>query len=157
LVAAITGHAPAGGCIIANGCDYRVMADGNYKIGLNEIPVGIVVPRGVYAQYSVWLGERNAYQYLMEGKLYSPSHAKEIGLVDEVVALEQVLEVAENKLKQYLQYEQNGWRMTKAQLRNNVIKIMESMSEEEMNIFQQQWWSNPVRNMMQTFIEKLKK
>ena len=93
----------------------------------------------------------------MEGKLYSPSHAKEIGLVDEVVALEQVLEVAENKLKQYLQYEQNGWRMTKAQLRNNVIKIMESMSEEEMNIFQQQWWSNPVRNMMQTFIEKLKK
>lgn len=157
LVAAITGHAPAGGCIIANGCDYRVMADGNYKIGLNEIPVGIVVPRGVYAQYSVWLGERNAYQYLMEGKLYSPSHAKEIGLVDEVVALEQVLEVAENKLKQYLQYEQNGWRMTKAQLRNNVIKIMESMSEEEMNIFQQQWWSNPVRNMMQTFIDKLKK
>jgi 3,2-trans-enoyl-CoA isomerase len=157
LVAAITGHAPAGGCIIANGCDYRVMADGNYKIGLNEIPVGIVVPRGVYAQYSVWLGERNAYQYLMEGKLYSPSHAKEIGLVDEVVALGQVLEVAENKLKQYLQYEQNGWRMTKAQLRNNVIKIMESMSEEEMNIFQQQWWSNPVRNMMQTFIEKLKK
>jgi 3,2-trans-enoyl-CoA isomerase len=157
LVAAITGHAPAGGCIIANGCDYRVMADGNYKIGLNEIPVGIVVPRGVYAQYSVWLGERNAYQYLMEGKLYSPSHAKEIGLVDEVVALEQVLEVAENKLKQYLQYEQNGWRMTKAQLRNNVITIMESMSEEEMNIFQQQWWSNPVRNMMQAFIEKLKK
>lgn len=157
LVAAITGHAPAGGCIIANGCDYRVMAEGEYKIGLNEIPVGIIVPCGVYAQYSVWLGTKNAYQYLMEGKLYSPAHAKEIGLVDELVPMEMVLEKAEQKLKQYLQYEQNGWRTTKSQLRKHVIDTMESLSEDEMNLFQQQWWSEPVRNMMQQFIEKLKK
>lgn len=157
LIAAITGHAPAGGCIIANGCDYRVMTQGDFKIGLNEIPVGIVVPRGVYAQYSMWLGSKTAYQYLMEGMLYNPEHAKKIGLVDEVVPMEKVLETAEKKLKQYLQYEQNGWRATKTQLRKHVIDVMESMTEEEMNMFQQQWWNENVRKMMEEFIAKLKK
>lgn len=157
MVAAITGHAPAGGCIIANACDYRVMAVGNYKIGLNEIPVGIVVPRGVYAQYSMWIGTRNAYQYLMEGKLYSPEHAQQIGLIDELVPLDKVLETAETKLKQYLQYEPSGWRMTKTQLRKSVVDTMESLSEEEMQLFQQQWWSKPVRSILGAFIEKLKK
>jgi len=157
LIAAITGHAPAGGCIIANGCDYRVMAEGNYKIGLNEVPVGIVVPRGIYAQYSMWLGTRNAYQYLMEGKLYSPEHAKIIGLVDEVVPLDKVLETAENKLKHYLQFEQSGWKLTKAQLRKSVIAEMNSLTEAEMQMFQKQWWSEPVRQILGAFIEKLKK
>ncbi|MEZ5036025.1 MAG: enoyl-CoA hydratase/isomerase family protein [Chitinophagales bacterium] len=157
MVAAITGHAPAGGCIIANGCDYRVMADGNYKIGLNEIPVGIVVPKGVYAQYSMWIGTRNAYQYLMEGKLYSPKHAQEIGLIDEVVPLENVLERAEAKLKQYLQYEQSGWRLTKTQLRQSVVDTMESLTDKEMIMFQKQWWSEPVRSILGAFIDKLKK
>ncbi|MBK7640026.1 MAG: enoyl-CoA hydratase/isomerase family protein [Bacteroidetes bacterium] len=56
LVAAITGHSPAGGCIIGICCDYRVMAKGNYKIGLNEIPVGIIVPKGIMALYSRCIG-----------------------------------------------------------------------------------------------------
>ena len=51
LIASINGHdlqeAASRYC-----CDYRVMADGNFKSGLNEIPVGIVVPRGIFDIYS---------------------------------------------------------------------------------------------------------
>src|SRR5690606_19488980 len=46
-VAAITGHSPAGGCVLALCCDYRVMAEGEYIIGLNEVPVGIIVPEAI--------------------------------------------------------------------------------------------------------------
>lgn len=157
LVASINGHSPAGGCIIAIGCDYRIMADGKYKIGLNEIPIGLVVPRGVFDIYSFWIGRKTAYQYLMEGKLYSPEHAKEIGLVDEVVAADKVLETAENKLKQYLTYEQNGWRATKRQLKHDQLKSISSISDFEMKTMLQQWWSEPVRKIVGQFVENLKK
>src|SRR5258706_1051788 len=49
IVAAITGHAPAGGTVLALFCDYRVMAEGDYKIGLNEGQVGIPVPPVILA------------------------------------------------------------------------------------------------------------
>lgn len=157
LVASINGHSPAGGCIIAVGCDYRVMAEGNFKIGLNEIPIGIVVPRGVFDIYSFWIGSKTAYQYVMEGKLFSPTHAKEIGLVDEIVTADKVLEAAENKLKQYLKYNQSGWRLTKRQLRHDLLKSISSISDFEMNTFLQQWWSEPVRKSVGEFVENLKK
>src|SRR5580692_11455867 len=48
MVAAISGHSPAGGCIMAICCDYRVMAEGKFIIGLNEVPVGIIVPGSVF-------------------------------------------------------------------------------------------------------------
>ena len=47
LVAAITGHSPAGGAVLALFCDYRVMADGPYRIGLNEVQVGLIVPEAI--------------------------------------------------------------------------------------------------------------
>jgi enoyl-CoA hydratase/carnithine racemase len=44
IAAAITGHAPAGGTVLALYCDWRVMAEGEYKIGFNEVQVGIPIP-----------------------------------------------------------------------------------------------------------------
>ncbi len=157
LIASINGHAPAGGCIIAIGCDYRVMAEGNYKIGLNEIPIGIVVPRGVFDIYSFWIGRKRAFQYLLEGKLYSPEHAKEIGLVDEVVPADKVLETAEQKMKQYLKYEQTSWRITKKQMKREQLQSISSISDFEMKTMLQQWWSQPVRSIVTQFVESLKK
>src|SRR5690606_41165619 len=46
VAAAITGHSPAGGCVLALCCDYRVMAAGDFRIGLNETQVGLVAPEG---------------------------------------------------------------------------------------------------------------
>src|SRR4051794_12719907 len=43
-VAAVSGHAIAGGCMLALGCDVRLMARGNFKLGLNEVPGGIPLP-----------------------------------------------------------------------------------------------------------------
>src|SRR6185369_14457158 len=44
VAAALAGHAPAGGCVLALCCDYRVMAEGPYRLGLNETQVGLVAP-----------------------------------------------------------------------------------------------------------------
>ncbi|RZL43984.1 MAG: enoyl-CoA hydratase/isomerase family protein, partial [Pedobacter sp.] len=91
LVTAINGHSPAGGCVIALAADVRVMAEGKYIIGLNEVPVGIIIPNSIFSLYEFWLGKANATRSLLEGKLFSPEEALAIGLVDEVVKPESIL------------------------------------------------------------------
>ena len=49
VVAAINGHAPAGGCLLSMSCDWRIMSSGPFKIGLNETQLGIAAP--------LWFGE----------------------------------------------------------------------------------------------------
>ncbi len=52
MVAAITGHSPAGGCVLALCADYRLMAQGKFVIGLNEVAVGIIVPDIIFDIYA---------------------------------------------------------------------------------------------------------
>jgi 3,2-trans-enoyl-CoA isomerase len=49
--AAITGHSPAGGCLLALSCEYRVMLP-NFTIGLNETKLGIVAPSWFMARFN---------------------------------------------------------------------------------------------------------
>lgn len=157
LIAAISGHAPAGGCVLAVTCDYRVMASGNYKIGLNEIPIGIVVPRHLYELYAFWIGRHTAYHFLMEGRLIEPQQAKEVGLVDLVVPEDQVLDAAERKLKQYLSFEQSSWKITKSFLRKPLVAAIDELNEEDMDLMLNQWWSEPIQAKLTSFVENLKK
>ena len=122
LVAAITGHSPAGGCVLALCCDYRVMAQGKYIIGLNEVPVGIVVPDTICENYAFWIGKRKAYQYLLEGKLLTVDEALRDGLIDEVCEPERVLETAEQKVRAYMKnLMRPPWSLSKLNLRGELI------------------------------------
>lgn len=88
-VAAIEGHAPAGGCVLALCCDYRVMARGassSYRIGLNETQVGLAVPEGVQALLRRVVGPLRAERWLVPGAMLTVDQALAGGLVDEAVA-----------------------------------------------------------------------
>jgi enoyl-CoA hydratase/carnithine racemase len=61
VVAAMAGHAPAGGCVLALCCDYRIMAEGPYRIGLNETQVGLVAPEGIQALMARGRAHRRAF------------------------------------------------------------------------------------------------
>jgi 3,2-trans-enoyl-CoA isomerase len=155
LVAAISGHSPAGGCIMAICADYRVMAEGQFIIGLNEIPVGIIVPDSVFAIYSFWLGRHKAYQYLMEGKLMPPAEALEIGLVDEVTAAENVLAVAEAKARTYMKLNRMVWSLSKQNLRKELIAKLSADQSQTLDIMLKQWWAPATRKGLEMMIEQL--
>ena len=156
LVAAISGHSPEGGCVIALCCDHRVMAEGQFIIGLNEIPVGIIVPDGIFKLYSSCVGEKKAYQYILEGKLLNPTEAHSSGLVDEICTAENLLYVAEKKARTLMQFNPVTWSTSKLNLRSDLINKLKQDQSETLNIMLKQWWAPENRKGLQMMIEKLK-
>ncbi|HZS47562.1 MAG TPA: enoyl-CoA hydratase/isomerase family protein [Blastocatellia bacterium] len=91
VVAAINGHAIAGGCVMALGCDYRVMGRGTSLIGLNEIKLGIALPTIVLEFVKAALPPHSFPQVLYMGGLFQPQKAVTLHLIDELVESSSVL------------------------------------------------------------------
>ncbi|RYD78604.1 enoyl-CoA hydratase/isomerase family protein [Pedobacter agri] len=157
MVAAISGHSPAGGCVMALACDYRVMAEGQYIIGLNEVPVGIIVPNSIFQMYAFWLGKAEATRSLLTGKLYYPEEALKVGLVDELVKNESLLTAAERKIKKFMELESNTWSQSKLNIREELIGAVTADQSEALEKMLTQWWSPTTRHILKTIIESLQR
>jgi 3,2-trans-enoyl-CoA isomerase len=157
MVAAINGHSPAGGCVIALACDARVMAEGKFIIGLNEVPVGIIVPESIFSLYSFWLGKGHATRSLLEGKLFSPEEALAIGLVDELVNQDSIMTAAERRIRKYMALEPNTWQQSKLNIRKELITATSADQSDALKIMLAQWWSPSTRNILKMIIDNLQK
>jgi len=91
VVAAITGHSPAGGAVIAVHCDYRIGARGDFKIGFNEVRVGLPVPSTIIAALTDVVGPVQARRLTTLGLLIDPTEARDIGLLDELQPVDEVV------------------------------------------------------------------
>lgn len=106
-IAAIEGHAPAAGCMLALSCDYRIMASTDIatnfhpRIGLNETKLGIVAPPWLAQQMIDCVGVRQAELALSLGTLISPEEALKIQLVDEIKPLTEVYAAARNEAQKW--------------------------------------------------------
>lgn len=157
LVAAINGHSPAGGCVIALACDYRIMAEGKAIIGLNEVPVGIIVPNSIFHLYAFWIGNAQASRSLLEGRLFTPEEALQVGLVDELVNPESILTAAERRIRKYMGMERNTWEQSKLNIRKDLIAAARANQDEALALMLKQWWAPTTRNILKTIIDNLQK
>lgn len=157
LIAAISGHSPAGGCVIALACDARIMAEGPFIIGLNEVPVGIIVPNSIFQLYSFWIGKAEAARSLLTGKLYQPEEALSVGLVDELVRNESLLTAAERKIQKFMELEHNTWSESKLNIRAELITAMKADQSETLDKMLKQWWSPATRHILKTILENLQR
>lgn len=87
-VAAITGHAVAGGAVLALACDWRIAADVEANIGLTETAIGLVMPTWATVIAQGALGTVAAEEAILGAAVLSPREAAEKGFVHEVVAAE---------------------------------------------------------------------
>jgi enoyl-CoA hydratase len=95
FIAAINGTAAAGGCELALACDIRIMADGDFTIGLTEPVLGFNPGGGGAQRLARAVGSARAVELLLEARHYSPREAVEVGLVHRVVERERLLEEAQ--------------------------------------------------------------
>lgn len=93
-VAAITGHAIAGGCILALCCDHRFIAEGRKLMGVNELKLGVPVPFLAQQVLAMVCGQATAQMVVETGDLYDAARLLELGLVDRVAPLEEVRPLA---------------------------------------------------------------
>lgn len=154
-VAAITGYSPSAGCLLTICCDYRIMTEGNYVIGLNDVAIGMIVPESIFRLYAFWLGEAKAYQSIMKGILYNPSEALNIGLVDEVVPFSRIQSAAVKKLKSLTQFDQMVWRKSKINLRKSLLLALDKSSEDDIAEALIQWWRPSTRSNLKTIIDSV--
>ncbi len=90
VVLGVTGHALAMGGILTTTADYRVGAEGSYKIGLNEVAIGMPVPTFGVELCRDRLAKAWFTRCVQHAHLCSPTEAVAAGFLDEVVALEDV-------------------------------------------------------------------
>lgn len=94
VVAACTGHAVAAGALFLLGCDVRVGAQGDFKIGFNEVAIGMVLPDWGITIARERLSKRHLQRCVANARLLNPSDARDAGFLDEVVAADEVVDRA---------------------------------------------------------------
>lgn len=125
VVAALAGHAPAGGCVLALCCDYRVMASGPYRIGLNETQVGLVAPEGIQHLMRRVVGAHRAERLLVGGEMVDAETAHAIGLVDELADIDSVATRAIAWLQPLLALPRAPMLQTRAIARADVVAALQ--------------------------------
>ncbi|KAL1507162.1 hypothetical protein AB1Y20_008013 [Prymnesium parvum] len=155
-VAAISGHCPAGGCLLALSCDARVMAEGKYTIGLNEVKLGLVAPSWLSGLLKDTVGQRQAEWMLQLGKLVSPNDALAIGMVDKVVPLSGLHDASHEMLAQLLQVPDEARALAKRRARQGAAALLSDFRSEDLDAFLDLALRPSVQNALVAYLDGLK-
>lgn len=117
VVAAVTGHAVAGGTILAMACDHAVAAEGEFRWGLNETAIGMVMPEWILAITRANVPAHRFEDLILSGALIPPAAAVDAGFADELTAPEAVVETAERKAAELAALPRHAYAATKRRLR----------------------------------------
>lgn len=145
VVAALNGHAVAGGCMLALACDGRVMAAGNAKISLNEIRFGSSVFAGSTEMLRFWVGNAAATKVLYSGAMFSAEEARSLGLVEEVQPEAAVLDRARRVASDLASRSASAFASIKSLLRRPAVEEMRRREQESIREFVEIWYSAATR------------
>ena len=144
-VAALNGHAIAGGCILALCCDVRVMADDRKLIGLNEVKLGVPVPYVADRILHALVGARYAREIMEQGEFYPPEDALRIGLVDFLMHQDHVLEKALEQARILSQAPGEAFALVKAnRVESVMVEILERLEVKQLR-FIDCWYADAAR------------
>lgn len=127
VVAAVNGHAIAGGCILASACDLKVMAEGEGRIGVPELRVGVPFPVAPLEVLRFATPPQHLQKLAYLGRTYGPADALAWGLVDELAPPEEVLDRAVEGARQLAAIPRESFELTKAHLRRPVLDRMDAL------------------------------
>lgn len=156
-IAAINGASPAGGCLMALCCDYRIMANNpKFAIGLNETQLGIVAPFWFKDTMSNTVGNRVTEQSLQLGQMYTAPDALTIGLVDKLVPEDAVQSTAAAAMSQWLAIPDHARQITKSMMRKPAIDRLVKQREADINNFVSFITRDSIQKSLQVYMDRLK-
>ena len=157
VATAITGHSPAGGTVLALFSDYRIQAQGDFKLGLNEVQVGLVVPPVIHQALVRLIGPYPAERHLVAGQMISADRALEIGLVDELQPADQVVSRAVDWCRAHLALPQHSMLATRALCRADLGGLFDDPKALDADGFAEFWFRDETQATLKGMVEKLRK
>jgi 3,2-trans-enoyl-CoA isomerase len=157
VAGALTGHSPAGGTVLALFTDYRVLAAGPFKIGLNEVQVGLPVPEVLMRALALIIGPRQAARMTIGGLLVDADEALRLGLVDELAPVEQVVPRAVAWATELLTRPPNAMATTRKIARRPLVEAFDTMDEGAMDAVMAAWSSAETQATMKAIAGRLGK
>lgn len=153
-IAAISGHAIAGGCILALCCDYRFIAQGRKLMGLNEIKLGVPVPYPGHCILQQLVGTRAARQMMESGEFYEPERLLQMGAVDLVVPPERVRTNSLEKAAVLGAFPRAAFGMIKRSRIEAVETQIRTNLPEKERFFIERWYSDEARGRLKEAMKK---
>ena len=154
VIAAVNGHAIAGGCILACAADYRVMAQHNGRIGVPELLVGVPFPTIALEILRFVAAPQFVQTLLYRGTLLAPTQAVESGLVDAVVAPEALLEHAREMAETLAQRPPAAFALTKQQLRTPIQQRLHAYGHAFDATMSDLWTSAQTLEAIRTYVAR---
>lgn len=155
-VALVNGHAIAGGCILAQACDWRLgMASEKARIGLNELALGACIPPACLRVVRYRLPSEHVERVIFGAKLCSVAEAHALGLLDEVVA-EDAMNTALTRLQAWSAHPRSTYNVVKQSLRGPAVRLT---SEEQHRLRDQEvriWASTDMKQRIERVLGRAK-
>jgi enoyl-CoA hydratase len=155
VVAAVNGHAIAGGCVLALQADVRIMADVDARIGLNEVRLGMGLPSVVVESLRLAVPSRSLVPIALEGRLFAPREAEGLGLVDGVVPAADLVTHAIERARELGTAPRAGFAQIKAALRRPAREAIARASTQETEHWLDTWFSDDARALLGDTVRRL--
>jgi enoyl-CoA hydratase len=133
VLVACNGHAIAAGTFAALAADLRIGVDGPFKLGLNEVKIGLTVPLYVVELARQRLAPRDFNRSLLTAAMYSPSEAVAAGFLDRVVAAEELREASLAAAEELAGLDMAAHAATKLRVRDSALKALREAIETELS------------------------
>jgi len=154
-VAALSGHAIGGGCLLALACDRRVMARSGARLGLSEVNLGIPLPAGSTAMLTTLYPARGIEQVVLEGDGFGGERAFELGLVERLVHAETVVDEACRLAAQLGSRPHGAYATAKRYLRWGLGEAMAARDEAELERFLDHWYEPATQDRIAAIVAGL--
>lgn len=126
VVLAVSGHALAMGALLCLSADYRIGIEGNYKVGLNEVAIGMTLPWFGVELARARLDNKALEAAVSLARIYSPTEAATVGYLDQTVAEADLMATATALAAQLASLDMKAHRETKVRTRAALLTQLEA-------------------------------
>ena len=153
-VAAVNGHAIAGGSVIACACDYRLCAAGDARLGFSELAVGVPFPRWALEILRFGVGWKHVRDVALMARTFGPDEALRIGIVDEVVPPGELMERAMKAATRLARVPTETYALTKGALVAPAVARVEALGQAHDDEVARLWASDEVKASVRAFLDR---
>jgi enoyl-CoA hydratase/carnithine racemase len=153
-VAAVNGHAIAGGAVLTCACDYRVAAVGDAKIGFSELAVGVPFPRWALEILRFAVGSQHVRNLTLAARNYTVDEALSMGMIDEVAGAAELMDKAARAARRLARVPGETYALTKAALLAPAVANVESLGQGHDDECVRLWASGEVQDAIRGFLDR---